>query len=269
MPQAQTAELNLNEILRQVAREKDIDLERWISALEDAMASAAKKQHRIKEPVRAHLDRETGHFDAFIVKKVVEEVEDPLAEWTVEEARDHKPSAQVGDEIHLPIPTDGLGRIAAQSAKQVLYQRVREAERENIYNEYIDRVGEVLNGTVKRFERGDIIIDLGRTEAVVPRSEQARHERYSQGERIRAVIVEDEQLSLAIGKRGQNVRLASELIGCRIDIKSESDVKDEVADALARMLQTAIGGGAAAAPAVEELDLGTAPGMDADSAAQL
>ena len=395
MPQAQTAELNLNEILRQVAREKDIDLERWISALEDAMASAAKKQHRIKEPVRAHLDRETGKFDAFIVKKVVEEVEDPLAEWTVEEARDHKPDAGVGDEIHLPISTDGLGRIAAQNAKQVLYQRVREAERENIYNEYIDRVGEILNGTVKRFERGDVIVDLGRTEAVVPRSEQARHERYSQGERIRAVIVdvhkqpkgpqivlsrtdprllvklfetevpeiydgtvviknavrapgerakvavysrerdvdpvgacvgmkgsrvqsiirelrgekidiieysddlvtfaqsalapakitrvsvthqgevphldvivEDEQLSLAIGKRGQNVRLASELIGSRIDIKSESDVKDEVADALARMLQTAMSQmPAPARPA--ELDVNAFPGLDGVAAGQI
>jgi N utilization substance protein A len=388
MPQAQTAELNLNEILRQVAREKDIDLERWIGALEDAMASAAKKQHRIKEPVRARLDRETGKFEAFIVKKVVEVVEDPLAEWTVDEAQDHKKDAQVGDEVHLPIPTDGLGRIAAQSAKQVLYQRVREAERENIYNEYIDRVGEVLNGTVKRFERGDIIIDLGRTEAIVPRSEQARHERYSQGERIRAVIVEvhkqpkgpqivlsrtdprllvklfetevpeiydgtvviknavrapgerakvavysrerdvdpvgacvgmkgsrvqsiirelrgekidiieysddlvtfaqsalapakitrvsvthqgeyphldviveDEQLSLAIGKRGQNVRLASELIGCRIDIKSESDVKDEVADALARMLHTALGGPGAAEAAA---DISAVSGLSAE-----
>jgi len=190
MAQAQTADINFNEILRQVAREKDIDMERWIAALEDAMASAAKKQHRIKEPVRAHLDRETGKFDAFIVKKIVEEVEDPLAEWTVEEAIDHKPDAKVGDEIHFPISTEGLGRIAAQSAKQVLYQRVREAERENVYNEFIDRVGEVLNGTVKRFERGDIIVDLGRTEAVVPRQEQARHERYSQGERIRAVIVD-------------------------------------------------------------------------------
>jgi N utilization substance protein A len=385
----------LNEILRQVAREKDIDLERWIAALEDAMASAAKKQHRIKEPVRAHLDRETGRFDAFIVKKVVETVEDPLAEWTVEEAQDHKPNAEVGDEVHLPISTDGLGRIAAQNAKQVLYQRVREAERENIYNEYIDRVGEVLNGTVKRFERGDIIVDLGRTEAVVPRSEQARHERYSQGERIRAVIVEvhkqpkgpqivlsrtdprllvklfetevpeiydgtvviknavrapgerakvavysrerdvdpvgacvgmkgsrvqsiirelrgekidiieysddlvtfaqsalapakitrvsvthqgevphldviveDEQLSLAIGKRGQNVRLASELIGSRIDIKSESDVKDEVAGALARMLETAMTRPAAAAPA-EEMDVTAAPGIGADLAERL
>jgi N utilization substance protein A len=394
MPQAQTAEINFNEILRQVAREKDIDLDRWIAALEDAMASAAKKQHRIKEPVRARLDRESGKFEAFIVKKVVEEVEDPLAEWTVEEARDHKADAQVGDEILLPIPTDGLGRIAAQSAKQVLYQRVREAERENIYNEFIDRVGEVLNGTVKRFERGDIIVDLGRTEAVVPRTEQARHERYSQGERIRAVIVdvhkqpkgpqivlsrtdprllvklfetevpeiydgtvviknavrapgerakvavysrerdvdpvgacvgmkgsrvqsiirelrgekidiieysddlvtfaqsalapakitrvsvthtgevphldvivEDEQLSLAIGKRGQNVRLASELIGSRIDIKSESDVKDEVADALARMLQNALGGGAAGA--VNEMSVAAAPGVDAELATRL
>jgi transcription termination/antitermination protein NusA len=393
MPQAQTSEVNLNEILRQVAREKDIDLERWIAALEDAMASAAKKQHHIKEPVRSHLDRETGKFDAFIVKKVVETVEDPLAEWTVEEARDHKADAQVGDEIHLPISTDGLGRIAAQNAKQVLYQRVREAERENIYNEYIDRVGEVLNGTVKRFERGDIVVDLGRTEAVVPRAEQARHERYSQGERIRAVIVEvhkqpkgpqivlsrtdprllvklfetevpeiydgtvviknavrapgerakvavysrerdvdpvgacvgmkgsrvqsiirelrgekidiiehsddlvtfaqsalapakitrvsvthqgevphldviveDEQLSLAIGKRGQNVRLASELIGCRIDIKSESDVKDEVADALARMLQNAVGGTAAPAAGAALVD---APGMTPELAAAL
>jgi N utilization substance protein A len=391
MPQAQTAEINFNEILRQVAREKDIDLDRWIAALEDAMASAAKKQHRIKEPVRARLDRESGKFEAFIVKKVVEEVEDPLAEWTVEEARDHKANAEIGDEILLPIPTEGLGRIAAQSAKQVLYQRVREAERENIYNEYIDRVGEVLNGTVKRFERGDIIVDLGRTEAVVPRSEQARHERYSQGERIRAVIVdvhkqpkgpqivlsrtdprllvklfetevpeiydgtvviknavrapgerakvavysrerdvdpvgacvgmkgsrvqsiirelrgekidiieysddlvtfaqsalapakitrvsvthtgevphldvivEDEQLSLAIGKRGQNVRLASELIGSRIDIKSESDVKDEVADALARMLQNALGGGGAGT--VNEMSLAAAPGVDAELA---
>jgi len=189
MAQAQP-KINLSDVIEQVAREKDIDIDRWIGALEDAMASAAKKQHRIKEPVRSKLDVETGQFEAFIVKLVVDEVEDPLAEWTVEEAQAQKPDAAVGDEIHLPISTEGLGRIAAQSAKQVLYQRIREAERENIYNEYIDRVGEILNGTVKRFERGDIIIDLGRTEAAVPRSEQARHERYSQGERIRAVITE-------------------------------------------------------------------------------
>ncbi|HVR28519.1 MAG TPA: transcription termination factor NusA [Thermoanaerobaculia bacterium] len=366
-------ESDLGEVLRQVAHEKDIDLPRWVAALEDAMASAAKKQHRIKEPVRSELDLKTGKFKAFIVKQVVEEVEDPLAQWSVEEARDHKADAQVGEEIHLPISTDGLGRIAAQSAKQVLYQRIREAEREKIWNEYKDKVGDVVNGTVRRFERGDIIVDLGGVEAVVPRSEQSRHERYSQGERIRGVIidvhtqpkgpqivlsrtdprllvklfemevpeiydgtvviktavrapgerakvavysrerdvdpvgacvgmkgsrvqsiirelrgekidiieysddlvtfaqsalapakitrvsvthhgevphldviVEDEQLSLAIGKRGQNVRLASELLGSKIDVKSESDVKDEVAGALARMLQGDAGSGAPA-----------------------
>jgi N utilization substance protein A len=151
MAQAQTTEINITEILKQVAREKDIVLERWIAALEDAMASAAKKQHRIKEPVKAKLDLDTGKFEAFIVKQVVEEVEDPFAEWTVDEARDHKEDAAVGDEIHIPISTEGLGRIAAQSAKQVLYQRVREAERENIYNEYIGR--EFGNG-IDRVQQG-------------------------------------------------------------------------------------------------------------------
>ena len=392
--QAQTPEINLTEMLRQAAREKDIDFERWVAALEDAMASAAKKQHRIKEPVRAHMDRETGKFEAFIVKQVVDEVADPAAEWSVEEAQDHRPGAVAGDEILLPVSTEGLGRIAAQSAKQVLYQRVREAEREKIYNEYIDRVGEIVNGTVKRFERGDIIVDLGRTEAIVPRDHQSRSERYSQGERIRAVIhevhkqpkgpqvvlsrtskqlliklfemevpeiydgtvviknavraagerakvavysrerdvdpvgacvgmkgsrvqaiirelrgekidiidfsedlvtfaqsalapakitrvsvhhqggtphldviVEDEQLALAIGKRGQNVRLASELIGCRIDIKSESDVKGEVADALARLLQTELA--AATPPPDEEVDFSRFEGLPAETAQAL
>ena len=97
MPQAQTPEININDVLKQVAHEKDIDLDHWISALEDAVASAAKKQHRIKEPVRSRLDRETGKFTAFIVKTVVEEVEDPYAEWDLEEARENKPDAEIGD----------------------------------------------------------------------------------------------------------------------------------------------------------------------------
>ncbi|HVS02824.1 MAG TPA: transcription termination factor NusA [Thermoanaerobaculia bacterium] len=393
MARVQTPEIQLGDLLRLVAREKDIDEQKWLTALEDAMASAAKKQHRIKEPVRAQFNPETGKFDAFIVKQVVEEVEDPLAQWTLEEALDHKADAAVGEEIHIPISTEGLGRIAAQSAKQVLYQRIREAEREKVYDEYIGRAGEVVNGTVRRFERGDIIVDLGRTEAVVPRSEQARHERYSQGDRIRAVIVEvhkepkgpqivlsrtdprllmklfemevpeiydgtvviknavrapgerakvavysrerdvdpvgacvgmkgsrvqaiirelrgekidiiehsedlvtfaqsalapakitrvsvkhegevphldviveDAQLSLAIGKRGQNVRLASELIGCRIDIKSESAVKDEVADALAALLHVGEEEPEAEAAA---FDLTAAPGIGPKTAEKL
>jgi N utilization substance protein A len=396
MARAQSSDVQLGELLRLVAREKDIDETKWVTALEDAMASAAKKQHRIKEPVRAHLDPGSGKFEAWIVKQVVAEVEDPLAQWTLEEAQDHKEDAQIGEEILIPISTDGLGRIAAQSAKQVLYQRIREAEREKVYDEYAHRVGEVVNGTVRRFERGDIIVDLGRTEAIGPRNEQARHERYSQGDRIRAVIVnvhkepkgpqvvlsrtdprllmklfemevpeiydgtviiknavrapgerakvavysrerdvdpvgacvgmkgsrvqaiirelrgekidiieysddlvtfaqsalapakitrvsvkhevdgvphldvivEDAQLSLAIGKRGQNVRLASELIGCKIDIKSESAVKDEVADALAALLHVGEGEGEEAA-AGYELDLTQAPGIDEETADRL
>ncbi|MEO1366317.1 MAG: transcription termination factor NusA [Acidobacteriota bacterium] len=403
-PRAKTPEVDLGQALQLAVREKNIDVSHWISALEDAMASAAKKQHRIKEPVRATFDPETNSFEAYAVRTVVdeEELEDPIAEVTLEEAREEDPSAEIGDELRQPLSIEGLGRIAAQSAKQVLYQRIREAEREKIYNEYIDRVGEILNGTVKRFERGDIIVDLGRTEAVVPRSEQSRHERYSQGERIRAVIVdvhtqpkgpqivlsrtdprllvklfemevpeiydgtvvirnavrapgerakvavasrerdvdpvgacvgmkgsrvqsiirelrgekidiiewsddlvtfaqsalapakitrvsvthhgefphldvivEDEQLSLAIGKRGQNVRLASELIAARIDIKSETDVKDEVADALAKMLQDAMaesdlpGLSEEAEVTASSFDWTEAPDVDEGTSAQL
>ena len=106
---AQTADVQLGELLRLVAREKEIDETKWVTAIEDAMASAAKKQHRIKEPVRAHFNMDTGKFEAWIVKQVVAEVEDPLAQWTVEEALDHKPDAQVGEEILIPISTDGLG----------------------------------------------------------------------------------------------------------------------------------------------------------------
>ena len=147
--QSRKPDIDVMQVLQQVAHEKNIDMERWISALEDAMASAAKKQHRIKEPVRAMFDPASQGFKAFIVKKVVEEVEDPLAEWSIDEAQEQKSDVQVGDEILLPISTEGLGRIAAQSAKQVLYQRIREAEREKIHNEFIDRVGEIVDGLMK------------------------------------------------------------------------------------------------------------------------
>ncbi|MEM6797574.1 MAG: transcription termination factor NusA, partial [Acidobacteriota bacterium] len=191
-PRAKTPEVNLAQALELAVREKNIDQTQWVSAVQDAMASAAKKQHRIKEPVRAILDPANQSFEVYSYRTVVsdEDLEDMFAEISLEDALEEDPNLQIGDEIRTPVSIEGLGRIAAQSAKQVLYQRIREAEREKIYDEYIDRVGEILNGTVKRFERGDIIVDLGRTEAVVPRGEQSRHERYSQGERIRAVIVD-------------------------------------------------------------------------------
>jgi len=379
-------------VIRQVSREKDIDPEKMFGALEEAMSSAARKYYHDKAVMTA-IDRKTGEMTVTSRRTVVAELdtesEEPPPQILLDEARELvgkrssagdirilRPGAegeepvevsevQLGDEIRQHREPVGLGRIAAQTAKQVLYQKVREAERDNIYNEYFPKIGELMNGTVKRFERGDMIVDLGRSEAVIPRDQQSRMERYGQGERIRAVlhdvhknpkgpqlvlsrtdprllirlfemevpeiydgtvvikgavrqpgerakiavrsrerdvdpvgacvgmrgsrvqsimrelhgekidvilysddlitfaqnalapakitrvspihhedgtmsldcVVEDDQLSLAIGKKGQNVRLASALIGMKIEIKGESEVKGEVAEALSRMLR--------------------------------
>ena len=384
--------MELGILIRQVSHEREIEPERLVVALEDAISQAARK-HYHERGVRTHIDLDSGEMRSFRIRTVVatpEEITDPTGEMLLDEAREIDPNAEVGSEIVLgELDTASLGRIAAQAARQMLFQRVREAERDNIYGEYIGKLGELVNGIVKRFERGDIVIELGRTEGMVPRQHQVRHERYSQGDRIRAVIVDvtkdankpqvvlsrtapqllikllemevpeiydgtvivkgcvrepgerakvavasrdrdvdpvgacvgmkgsrvqaimrelkgekvdiiphnsdivtfaqnalapakinrvalreqstripitdtegnpafdetgaplihersetvldvivsDEQLSLAIGKRGQNVRLASRLLGCRIEIKSEEAVKDEVAAALAAMLR--------------------------------
>ena len=409
--------MELGNLIRQVSHEREIEPERLVTALEDAISQAARK-HYHERGVRTHIDPESGEMTCFRVRKVVatpEEVTDPTAEVLLDDARELDPNAEVGGEIVLgELDTAQLGRIAAQAARQMLFQRVREAERDNIYNDYIGKLGELVNGIVKRFERGDIVVELGRTEAVVTRQHQVRHERYSQGDRIRAVIVDvtkdankpqvvlsrtvpqllikllemevpeiydgtvivkgcvrepgerakvavasrdrdvdpvgacvgmkgsrvqaimrelkgekvdiipynpdivtfaqnalapakinrvalreqsirvpitdtegnaavdengtplihervetildvivsDEQLSLAIGKRGQNVRLASRLLGCRIEIKSEEAVKDEVAAALAAMLRQ-VEGVAEEGPA--EADAGPSAAIDYDS----
>jgi len=382
-------------VIRQVSREKDIDAEKMFGALEEAMSSAARKFYHDKAMVTL-IDRTTGAMTVYSPRTVVAELdtesEEPPPQMLLDEAHEllakHgtrgevrvlRPGAdpegspptevddvQLGDEVRVYRETMGLGRIAAQTAKQVLYQKVREAERDNIYNEYFPKVGELMSGTVKRFERGDMIVDLGKTEAIIPRDQQSRAERYGQGERIRSIlydvhrnpkgpqlvlsrtdprllirlfemevpeiydgtvvikgavrqpgerakvavrsrerdvdpvgacvgmrgsrvqsimrelhgekidvilysddlinfaqnalapakitrvspihhedgtmsldcVVEDEQLALAIGKKGQNVRLASALIGLKIEIKGETEVKGEVAEALTRMLQT-------------------------------
>jgi transcription termination/antitermination protein NusA len=399
--------------IKALAYEKAIEPDRVYAALEDALSTAARKYYKTREPLEAELDRTNGSVLVHAIKEIVpdeNEIEDPQAQWTLDQARKIDPAIEVGgrlrltyitkevvdvvkdphtqirtyeaqkidpeveqgDEVKIPLtrPPDELGRIAAQSAKQVLYQKVREAEREKVYNEFKDKLGELENGYVKRFERGDMIIDLnGKTEGIIPRSQQSRAERYSQGDRIKAVIidvhtqpkgpqvvlsrtdprlliklfemevpeiydgtvvikgavrepgerakiavmsrerdvdpvgacvgmkgsrvqsiirelrgekidiipwnddvvvyaqnslapakitrvsvtsdeqahrphldviVDNDQLSLAIGKRGLNVRLAAELIGAKIDIKSEEEVKGEVADALSAMLQEAM-----------------------------
>jgi N utilization substance protein A len=404
---------NLSKNIKALAYEKSIDVERVFKALEDALATAARKYYKTREPMETVIDRVTGEMTMYVIKDVVvdeNEIEDPQAQWTLDQAKKVEPDAEVGgrirlsyitkevvdvvkdsntqirtyeaqkidadveqgDEVHIPLTkaAEDFGRIAAQSAKQVLYQKVREAEREKVYNEFIGKLGELENGYVKRFERGDMIIDLnGKTEGIIPRNQQSRAERYSQGDRIKAVIVDvhtqpkgpqvvlsrtdprlliklfemevpeiydgtvvirgavrepgerakiavmsrerdvdpvgacvgmkgsrvqsiirelrgekidiipfnedivvyaqnslapakitrvsvtsdeqahrphldvivdNDQLSLAIGKRGLNVRLAAELIGAKIDIKSEEEVKGEVADALSAMLQEAM-----------------------------
>ena len=355
----------LQQTIEVLAKEKGIEPDVIITAIEDAVLTASRKYYKTDEDFRTKFNVETGQVELFTVRHIVNEVTDPLIEISLEEAQKlYGDEAEVDMEIEFPKATDVLGRIAAQTAKQVIFQKVREAEREHIYAEYGDREGEVINGTVKRFESGDIIIEMGRVEALLPRKEQSRAENYAVGDRLRAVIkgvnrggtkgpqiilsrtdpalliklfeqevpeiydgtvqirgavreagdrakiavfsqerdidpvgacvgmkgtrvqsiirelrgekidiiewandvnslitnaispariqslsvldeaekvveviVEDKQLSLAIGKKGQNVRLAAKLTGWKIDIKSEEDVRREV-DAIFELAAT-------------------------------
>jgi N utilization substance protein A len=345
-----------------LCQEQGIDRDLVIEAIKEAVRAAAKKQFRGGEDIQVDWTPETG-LELSASKVVVEEVNDPSTELSIEEARDlGGDEVEVGDALLLPMPMEELGRIAAQTAKQILFQKVRDAVRSNVYEQYIDRVGELVNGFVKRFERGNMIVDLGNLEAILPRSQQSRGEQWNQGERIRVVItnvskeskgpqievsrtspellerlfemevpeiydgtvvikscvrepgerakiavvsnerdvdpvgacvgmkgsrvqaiirelrgekidiiewseepsvfaanslspakvnqvritdienrqmeviVNEDQLSLAIGKRGQNVRLATKLVGWNIDIRSEEELKKEVAEAMGAMI---------------------------------
>ena len=352
----------LTQTIDALSREKGIDPAVIISALEDAMVVAVRKFYHSVEPMRAEFDSESGQVSVYAVRTIVERVEDPEAEISLEEARAMDPNSEVGGEVHIPKPTDVLGRIAAQTAKQVILQKVREAEREIVYAEYSTRTGEIIQCMVKGTDGPDIILDLGRHEGRMLRRDQSRLESYGVGDRIRVVIkevdptmktaqvlvsradaslvqslfesevpeiydrtvqiraiareagertkiavvstdrdvdpvgacvgmkgmrvqsiirelrgekvdiipwnedtiqfatnslspakvskvsvldseekhlevvVEDSQLSLAIGKKGQNVRLASKLLGWHIDIKSEEEKRQEVEAQVAEMM---------------------------------
>jgi N utilization substance protein A len=345
-----------------LCQEQGIDRELVIEAIKEAVRAAAKKQFKGGEDIQVDWSPETG-LELAASKVVVEEVADASTELSIDEARElGGDEVEVGDALLLPMPMEELGRIAAQTAKQILFQKVRDAVRSNVYEQYIDRVGELVNGFVKRFERGNMIVDLGNLEAILPRSQQSRGEQWNQGERIRVVItnvskeskgpqievsrtspellerlfemevpeiydgtvvikscvrepgerakiavvsnerdvdpvgacvgmkgsrvqaiirelrgekidiiewseepsvfaanslspakvnqvritdienrqmeviVNEDQLSLAIGKRGQNVRLATKLVGWNIDIRSEEELKKEVAEAMGAMI---------------------------------
>src|ERR1700755_988983 len=171
-----------------VCKEKGIDRDVVIEAVKEAVRAAARKQFKSGEEVQVEWSPEVG-LEIFASKVVVEEVENPGRELSLEEAKELAgDEVEVGDELQLPLPVEDMGRIAAQTAKQILFQKVRDAERSNIYEQYVDRVGELVNGFVKRFERGNMIVDLGNREAILPRSQQSRGEQWNQGERIRVVI---------------------------------------------------------------------------------
>jgi len=174
--------------IEMLSREKHIEPEIVVSAIEDAMVVAARKYYKTEEDLRAKFNQETGQVDVFSVHIVVEEVTDPKKEVSLADAKKKNPSAEVGTEIVAAKPTDVLGRIAAQTAKQVILQKVREAERDTIFNEYHGRVGELVTVIVKRAEGPDLIVDMGRTEARLPKREQSKLETYNIGERLRVVI---------------------------------------------------------------------------------
>src|SRR5271167_1177568 len=192
----------LYQSIEALSRDKGIDPGIVVSAVEDAIALATRKYYKTQENMRAELDKETGEIRAYAYKTVVADtvvneegvevpaqLEDPVNQITLTEAHALSPDVEVGGEIRYYKPTDVLGRIAAQMAKQVIFQKVREAERDTIFNEYNHRMGEVITATVKRIELQDVIFDLGKAEARMPRREQSRLEQFSVGERVRVVLL--------------------------------------------------------------------------------
>lgn len=180
--------LDIGQIITQLGKEKGIDKAIIVDAIKDALESAARKKYGLNKKLEATYDEETGEFEILEFRTVVEAVKDADLEITLEEARELDPEAQYNDSIGFRMSTKDLGRIAAQTARQIIMQKVKDAEREVIYNEFIGRKGEIINGIVQRYERDSIIVDLGKTEAIMPPSEQIPRERYRQGDRIRAYI---------------------------------------------------------------------------------
>jgi len=184
----------LRRIIDQVSRDKGIDRELLVKALEEAVMSAAKKKFGARREMEAQYNEELGEVELFQFRKVVEEMEDDQTEISFDEARELDSEVMLGDDIGSKMDNVAdLGRIAAQSAKQVIIQKMKDAEREVVYDMFKDRKGEVVNGIVQRFERGNIIVNLGRTDAILPRSEQMPRRTYRQGDRVRALLIDVRQ----------------------------------------------------------------------------
>jgi N utilization substance protein A len=182
--------LGLKREIDQVAKDKGIDPNEIIGALEEAMKQAARRERGQDAEIEARFNAELGEVELFEFREVVETVTDGSSQVTLHEAKDYDPDAEIGDEIGVKIDTSSFGRILAQTAKQVIIQRIREAERDTVFDEYKDREAEIVNGIVRRFEKGAIIVDLGRAEAVLPLKEQVPRENYRPNDRLRAYVKE-------------------------------------------------------------------------------
>jgi len=201
---------SIKESIEILSKEKGIDPQVVLDAVKDAMLVAARKQFKGGEELEADFDERTGNFAIYAVKTVVEKVSDPAREISLSDALKIDPGAAVGATVRVPKPTEALGRISAQTARQVILQKVREAERDNICAEFSGRIGELVNCTVKRIEGPDLVVEIGKAEARLPKKEQSRLESFSVGERIRCVIK-------SVEKTGKNAgvivsRAAPELV---------------------------------------------------------
>src|SRR5215470_1494124 len=205
---------DLNRVIEQVSKEKGIDRQVIVEALKDAMLSAAKRTYGIDKKIEAQWNTEIGEVELFEIRTVVDHVQDAENEVTLAEARrSMDPEAEIGDELLAKLPPEKFGRIAAQAAKQNIIQRVRDAERDSIFKEFKNRKAELATGTVQRFEKKNIIVNLGRADAILPEKEQIPRERYRQGDRIRAYIVDVE-----LSSRGPQIILSRTHPGLLIEL---------------------------------------------------
>ncbi|HEY4744392.1 MAG TPA: transcription termination factor NusA [Desulfuromonadaceae bacterium] len=182
--------ISIKHAIEQIVKEKGIDRQVVLEAMEQAVLTAANKKYRNTRDLEARYNPDTGEVELFEFVTVVDEVLDSYKEIGLEEAKEIDPDVEIGDSLGEKLDASGFSRIAAQTAKQVIIQKVREAERETIFNEYSDRQWEIITGMVRRFEKGDLLVDLGRAEAVLPSKEQMPREVYRAGDRVRAIITE-------------------------------------------------------------------------------
>lgn len=187
--------LELKRVIDQVSRDKGINKEVLISTLVEAIGSAAKKKLGLKTEIEVNYNDELGEIEVFEFKEVADKVKDPNTQISLEEGKKLDPECEVGDSLGIKMETSSFGRIAAQSAKQVIIQRMKDVERDIVFEDFKDRKGEVINGIIQRFDKGAAIINLGRTEAILPINEQIPTETYKQGDRVRAYVLEVKKIS--------------------------------------------------------------------------